>query len=806
MSKRALLGTVSRITFGVCAAATAATGAWAQTAAPAPARTTPAATATTAAPATAQTTADDAPDIIVTAQKRSESIRYVGMSIQALSTRSLIDAGVAAPQDLVKVVPGFASNPTPYGANVYTLRGIGYQETTLSAAPTVTVYSDEVPIPFSPETIGVALDLERVEVLKGPQGTLYGQNSTGGLINFIAARPTDRLSAGGQLSYASFGAVDVEAFLSGPVTDTLKARAAFKVSQGGAWQKSYTTGAKLGERDLLNGRLLLDWNPGSRFHASLNVSAWRDHGETPAPQFFGLQVLTPGATALMPPGLVAYPVAPHDNRYADWDQGVDYHRRNSFVFTSLRLGYDVTDDVSLTTLSSYQHFRRDQPVEGDGTSFEDYSTVQQGDVKTWYQEARLAGTFGGRGNWMLGGNYEHDTVFDQFQILDKDGSLSHVLLSVSPLVILNLPGNYERTDQRISTGAVFGNVEYPLTPTLKLQGSARYTKTTRNFFGQAFDGVNGNTAFFFTLLQAQLRAAYGVFTPSGQTPGLKDCLSLGAAPTFLMGCRTDTLKEDNVSWRVGLNWKASADTLLYANVSQGYKAGSFPTIIASTQAEMDPVTQEKVVAYEAGVKTALFDRTLDLTAAAFYYDYRNKQTIGRYADIAFGTLLKLINVPKSRVAGVELSAAWRPVPGLTINPVLSYIDTKVRGRFLNFDYLGQPQDFGGQAFPLVPKVQGSLDAQYRWSIGGGAKAFLGGNLAVQGKTYSGFIPNDNEKVPSYTLLDLRAGVEKDGWRLSVWGRNVTDSWYWTSATRINDALVRQTGMPRTIGATIGFAY
>ncbi|RZM37098.1 MAG: TonB-dependent receptor [Sphingomonas sp.] len=794
MPKHALAGTASRIALAVIAAIAAPLAARAQTAPPPPTPTRPAA-------------GDVQPgDIIVTAQKRSERIRNVGMSIQALPSQALTDAGVAAPQDLVKVVPGFASNPTPYGASVYTLRGIGYQETTLAAAPTVTVYSDEVPIPFSPETVGTALDLARVEVLKGPQGTLYGQNSTGGLINFIAARPTDTVHAGGQIGYGSFHAFDAEGFVSGPLTDTLKGRVAVRVSEGGAWQKSYTTGAKLGERDLLNGRLLLDWDPGSRFHAKLNVSAWRDHGETPAPQFFGLQVLTPGATALMPPGLVSYPLAPHDNRAADWDRGVDYHRRNSFVFASLRLAYDLTDDVTLTSLTSYQRYRRDQPVEADGTSYQDYSTIQQGDVKTWYQEARLAGTFGGKGNWLIGANYEHDTVFDQFQILDRDGSLSHVLLSAAPLIVLNLPGNFERTDQKIATWAAFGGVDYPVTPTLTLQASARYTRTVRDFTGRAFDGVNGNTAFFFTLLQAQLRAAYGLFSPSGQTPGLTDCLSLGAAPTFLMGCRTDQLKEDNVSWRGGVTWKVAPEMMLYANVSQGYKAGSFPTIIASTQAEMDPVTQEKVLAYEAGVKTSLFDRSLDLTAAAFYYDYRNKQTIGRYADIAFGTLLKLINVPKSRIAGVEVSAAWRPAPGLTITPIVSYLDTKVLGSFRNYDYVGAPQDFGGRAFPLVPKVQASLDAQYRWPLNRTLKAFVGGNFAVQGKTYSGFVPNDNEEVPAYTLLDLRAGVETDRWRVSIWGRNVTDSWYWTSATRINDALVRQTGMPRTIGATLGFSY
>ncbi|NML93960.1 TonB-dependent receptor [Novosphingobium olei] len=753
-------------------------------------------------------TALEAPssEIIVTAQKRSERVNDVGMSIQALSNVALSNAGIAAPQDLVKIVPGFNSNPTPYGSNVFTLRGIGYQETTLSAAPTVTVYSDEVPIPFSPETAGVALDLQRVEVLKGPQGTLYGQNSTGGLINFIAARPTDNFSAGGEVSYGRFDAVDINGFVSGPLSSTLKGRLAFSASQGGAWQKSYTTNAKLGERDLLNGRVLLDWDPASNFHASLNVSAWRDHGETPAPQFFGIQVLTPGAELLMPPGLLAYPVAPKNNRAADWDAGVDYHRRNSLLFSSLKLKYDLDEDVSLTSMTSYQRFKRNQPVEGDGTAFQDYSTIQAGDVKTWYQELRVDGSFGGKGNWLIGGNYEHDTVFDQFRILNRDGSFSHVLLSLSPLTILNLPGNYEQTDQKIKTVAAFANVEYPLTDTLKLQGAARYTQTTRDFFGQAYDGVNGNTAFFFTLLQAQLRAAYGIFTPSGQMPGLNDCLSLGAAPTFLMGCRKDRLKQDNVSWRVGLNWKVDANTLIYANVSQGYKAGSFPTIIASTQAEMDPVTQERVRAYEVGLKSSLFDRTLDITAAGFYYDYRNKQTIGRYADIAFGTLLKLLNVPRSRVAGFEVAASWRPVAGLTINPVLSYTDTKVRGQFLNFDYVGAPADFGGRAFPLVPKLQTSVDAQYRWALAENLNAFVGGNLTTQSGTYTSFVPNANERVPAYQLVDLRVGVEAGNWRFSIWGRNVTDKWYWTSATRINDALVRQTGMPRTFGATIGFHY
>ncbi|MEA3151667.1 MAG: iron complex outerrane recepter protein, partial [Gammaproteobacteria bacterium] len=160
-------------------------------------------------------------EILVTAQKRSQSINDVGMSITAVTDAQLRDLGVRSVADLSKIEPSFIVSNSPYGAPVYSIRGVGYNEKSLAASPAVSVYVDEIPYAYPALTKGATLDLERVEVLKGPQGTLFGQNATGGAINYIAAKPTDKPEAGYELTYGRFGAVNVNGYVSGPLTDTL---------------------------------------------------------------------------------------------------------------------------------------------------------------------------------------------------------------------------------------------------------------------------------------------------------------------------------------------------------------------------------------------------------------------------------------------------------------------------------------------------------------------------------------------------------------------------------------------------------
>src|SRR5258708_7378258 len=165
-------------------------------------------------------------DIIVTAQKRSERLSDVPLSITAVTGESMRNLGITNTSDLAKIVPGFTAVQSPYGTPLYTLRGIGFFEESLGVSPTVAVYVDQVPLPYSAMTEGAALDLERVEALKGPQGTLFGQNSTGGAINFIANKPTRHFAAGLGVGYGNFNAVNVNGFVSGPLTDDLAGRVA----------------------------------------------------------------------------------------------------------------------------------------------------------------------------------------------------------------------------------------------------------------------------------------------------------------------------------------------------------------------------------------------------------------------------------------------------------------------------------------------------------------------------------------------------------------------------------------------------
>lgn len=233
-------------------------------------------------------------DIIVTAQKRGENINSVPLAITAATGDQLVQKGVVSVGDLTKIEPSLQLTQSQSGTPVFTLRGVGYFEQSLSATPTVSIYQDEVPFAFPSLSRGVILDTERVEILKGPQGTLYGQNATGGAVNFIAAKPTKALKIGGDLSYGRFDEVIGSAFISGPVSPTIGMRLSGRVESGGAWQRSVTRpGDKLGDKDTKMVRLITDWSPSSNFKASLNLNAWWDKSETQAGQLLGFRFQAP---------------------------------------------------------------------------------------------------------------------------------------------------------------------------------------------------------------------------------------------------------------------------------------------------------------------------------------------------------------------------------------------------------------------------------------------------------------------------------------------------------------------------------
>lgn len=266
---------------------------------------------------------EDDGEIVVTAQRREQALTDVGISVSVIQTDAIAERGVVNAADLSKVVAGFTAADSSLNVPIYTLRGVGFNEGSLGANATVGVYVDEVPLAYPAMTQGALLDLQRVEVLKGPQGTLYGQNSTGGTINYIANKPTDTPEGALAISYARFNTMRGQAAVGGALTETLKARIAADFTLGGNWQRSVTRpGDELGQANRGAARALLNWEPTPALTIDLNLNGWYDKSDTQALALSGFFPQRPANIPLLPQ-VFNSPFAPEDPRAADWTPGLN---------------------------------------------------------------------------------------------------------------------------------------------------------------------------------------------------------------------------------------------------------------------------------------------------------------------------------------------------------------------------------------------------------------------------------------------------------------------------------------------------
>ena len=744
-------------------------------------------------------------EIVVTAEKRAERIGDVPLSITAITGGQLERQGVTSVADLEKVVPGFVYTQSPYGAPVYAIRGIGFFSESVGVSPTVSVYVDQVPLPFTRATEGASLDLERVEVLKGPQGTLFGQNSTGGAVNYIAAKPTDTFKAGGEVSYGRFNDVDVQAFAGGRIAPTVTARFAVRTEQRDAWQYSTSDGEKLGKRDFTTARLLVDWRPIDALTYEFNVNGWKNKSDTQANQFQRYDSSASNNTGY--PGSIAYPnieatllarpPAPANGRSADWSPG-NYKRDDDFYQVSARGDLALPRDITLTSITSLSKLVIHSPTDSDGTDLPVLYVETNSFTKTIAQELRLSSPTTNRLRWLVGGNYQYDRVSD-IQFIDDQGSNS----GVGPFRFTTFEN--DAGVQHIKTDAAFGGLDWHMTDTVTAQVSTRYTKRTQDLTGCLRD-EGGGLATAFGFLSTLLNGNPHVPASGDRSyiaPG--GCVTLDPA-TNLPESIHKTLNEHNISWRGGLSWKPDADSLVYGNVTRGFKAGTFETIPAIRPEQFDPVPQEEVTAYEIGARTRLLDGMFDLSGAAFHYDYKNKQLLAYISDAFFGSLPGLVSVPKSRVDGVEANIVFRPVAYWYVSLGGTYLDTSVESDFHTLGPLASSGAFNvkGSPFPATPKLSLLADSEYRFPLVGDWRGFVGGNLTYRGRTTSTFAAPSEFDIDGYTLVDARVGMERsDGTlRVQLWGQNITDKYYWTHVDHVLDTVTRVTGMPATFGVAV----
>ncbi|HKT73623.1 MAG TPA: TonB-dependent receptor [Steroidobacteraceae bacterium] len=728
-------------------------------------------------------------EIIVTAQKRSDRLIDVPISITAATGDQLAKLGVASGDDLQRVVPGFTAKPARTGVPIYSIRGIGLDDFGVGSSPTVSVSVDQVPLPFLIMTPAASMDIERVEVLKGPQGTLFGQNTTGGAINFIAAKPTANARLGADLTYGRFNEIDANGYISGPITDTLRFRIAAKHENRDGWQISETRpDDHLGTRDFTALRLLLDWTPADRLVIEFNANGWIDKSQTQASQFVGYHPTVPPGRADIFALIGTRPLTPPDARLADWFPGQSYRRDNSMFQFSVRGDWTASEQVTFTSISAYAKTQSAVPTDTSGVNFHLFDLDQRGNIKTFSQELRAAIALPYL-NVTAGGNYQHDRTDDALGVyLDSSNSV------VGPFFYNNI---LESANQKVDTFAGFASADIPITATVTAQMGARYTKQDRDFEGCLRDGGDSALANAIALLPTLAGLPYDPAPPGA-------CVTLDSTTLQRLPTVTAQLNQSNVSWRAGVNWKPDTDMLVYANVTRGFKSGGFSPVPAVFAGQFKPVTQEQVTAYEIGARAALFERKLDVSAAVFYDDYLNKQLLGNEIFPPFGALPTLQNIPKSTAKGAELEASARPLRGLTLTIGVTYVDTSISRSFISSDPYGTVVDLKGESFPNAPRWQGDASAFYELPVSSELNAFFGGDVSTRSASQADFGNNPDFEIRPYTLVGLRAGIgaSNDRWRVELWGKNVTDRFYVTNLFKPGDSLARFAGMPATYGVTL----
>ncbi len=770
-------------------------------------------------------------EVVVTAQKREQGINDVGITVNAFTGEMLQERGIKTSEDIAVITPGLTVNESAAtGVPLYTIRGIGFQDYSTAASSTVGLYFDEVAMPYAVMTRGLVFDMERVEVLKGPQGDLYGRNTTAGQINFISRKPTDEFGAGMTLGYSSFETVDVEGHVNVPVADRVNARLAFKTTQSGeGWQESLTReGDKLGKKNVYAIRGTVDFELSDSANLLINVHYTDDQSDNKANTTYDGRIV--GLSEFAAPYLQLFPYvvsgdtppwySTGDNRAADWTNsytdpdGNTYDirpkRDNQLKGTSAKLNWDISDEITLTSVVGYDKFDRVESNDWDGSAVNDSSNINTTDLEVFSAEVRLTGQTD-KLLWIAGAYYSEDEMDELYNYFMSDSVYGNgsVPFGVAPFMFAPILQLNTRYNQETDSQALFGHVEYNITDKLRVTAGARYTEEDRTWSGCTFDAGDGSLAGF-------LNFAFGASLSPGacgtidDDPNSPNYIFAAANPNDAFHLYEETIETNKWMWKFGLDYAVDDDILLYATISRGFKSGGFNGANSNTTQQLKAYEAEVVTSYEAGVKSTLLDGAMQLNLSGFYYDYENKQE----QDIAVtfvGNISGLTNIPESRIYGAELDVQWMPADGLFVALGASYLNTEVlEWQATSSDSVWPTTEYydaSGLELAMAPTWQLNALVEYEWAINSDLMMKIGADVAYTDGAAGGAQPEN--AIESYTLVNLRATVSnlKDNWSIMVWSKNLFDEYYYPAAYQGgNGPYVRSVGMPRTVGVSLSYDF
>lgn len=757
-------------------------------------------------------------EVTVTAQRYAEPLSKLGQTVEAVTANDLKTFDFQSTQDLAHLVPSFQATTSGLGGTpIYSIRGVNFATSNVGSTAPVGIYVDEVAYPYPLMSLGETFDLERVEVLDGPQGTLYGRNTTGGLVDYVAAKPTNTFEASVSAGVGNYSSWDSTGYVSGPLSDSLKVRLAYDTAnRNDGWQQSVTRpNDTLGvlHRDALRG--ILEWSPTSQLNVELTPSWWERTGDTQAAQAMGF--IVPNQT---PAALASVETHPTPTS-ADWVPSSDQPQSNltgiirpadtaNDHFYSLvgKISYRLNDELNLTSLTNYLHLNSYNCDDDAGVQTEQVVQCTSASIHTISEEARLIGDYK-VARFTVGGYYAHDDVAEI--VRGYAGELGTILgLRAFGLTLpstytaeeidtsYRLYGQFGYTVDTVKAG--FANVAMPFANRFKLTLGGRFTQDDVDFTGAAQDQNGNNVALVNT-----------VFPVLVGNPNLSPAVPNGSMTLNLTDTGFTVAQESqdqsNFAFRVNLDWTPTQNSLFYALIARGYKAGLFPTLAASTVKQLTPVSQEELTDYEIGAKLSLADDRLKVNGALFYYDYDNRQVYGQIADLIFGTLPRIVNIPKSEMYGFNGDLTWRVTSSTIAHVGAAYLESRIND-YTGYNELGQIVSFNGQVVPFAPKFQGFAAIVQQVPVG----PTLGLDIAVNGSYqslsygYIGQLPQF--AIDPYALFDgsLVLHDAQRNWLVTAYVHNMLDKYYWTTTELSHDSYVRFAGMPRTYGLRVTYNF
>jgi iron complex outermembrane receptor protein len=725
----------------------------------------------TALPAAAQSSGTQLEEVMVTAQHREQNLQDVPISVSAIGAQDLAEAQVFGATEIAYRVPGMAYAEFSPGQAIISMRGISSADDGAGMDNSVVMFLDGVYIGRLANINFEMFDLERIEVLRGPQGTLFGRNAIGGAINVTSTRPTDTLTGKAEVSVGNEGHLRYQALVSGPLTGNLMGKLTYNHREHDGYVDNIVLGKEQQDEDNDSVRGQLLW-------ATDNMD-WLltgDYMEDDREDMGRFPFVAAGAID----SVELWKAAGGDFGKATSPSDGDSYRDAGGV--SLQ-GDIQFDRGTFTTITAWREASTDWAMASIGVAYgpggiEVLDDIEE-DIDTYSQEFRWTSSLDGNINYVAG-----------VYILREETDRTEQFFVQAPAgpggSYINVGNEIARQDNTTDSyaGYIQGDWDFAENWTLTLGG--RYTYDDKETESTS---VNcGNLA-----------------------PGFENfpsCEGLGGS----LGIIAETFKvkaDDNwsdFSPKASLQWRQTDDVMWFVTVAKGFKSGGFGGAPGIPEQATQPVDEETAWNYELGMKGDFLDQTLRLNATVFYTDYEDLQIV-RFGPTAanpdFGSFIT-DNIGSADIYGFEGEFTWYPTDNLRLSGNYAYLDTEVDDLVLNV--ASGALDVSGSDLRQAPEHKTSLTGSYDIPLNSGANVNLRVDFTYIDEQINDYA-NQDTIIEDFSLVDARASWRSasEQWEVALWGKNLTDEEYVSHSYVIGPGVIGVWGAPITYGVSVSYS-